>query len=134
MNKCVIYVCRSTSRTKEKLNKIHMYWMETVTRGLPPCIMIQGNTIQTVTASAWIRITYFCHYLKVYNVLFCVENVMKCTYTTLLALSGVWFLFYLCVKIIIIIANRLIIVSESRQCILCRSSYNLCIVYSILLY
>jgi len=44
--------CRSTSRTKEKLNKIHMYWMETVTRGLPPCIMIQGNTIQTVTAGA----------------------------------------------------------------------------------
>jgi len=42
----------STSRITEELNKTHMYWMEIVTRGLPPCIMIQGNAIQTVTASA----------------------------------------------------------------------------------
>lgn len=43
---------RSTSRITEELDKSHMCWMEIVTRGLPPCIMIQGNTIQTVTASA----------------------------------------------------------------------------------
>ncbi|XP_060864758.1 bumetanide-sensitive sodium-(potassium)-chloride cotransporter-like [Metopolophium dirhodum] len=42
----------SSSKTTEKLDQIHMYWMEVITRGLPPCILIHGNTIQTVTASA----------------------------------------------------------------------------------
>jgi len=40
------------------------------------------------------------------------EIVWNVLTITLHALSGVWFLFYLCVKIIIIIANRLIIVSD----------------------
>jgi len=43
---------RSSSKTTEKLDQIHMYWMEVITRELPPCIIIHGNTIQTVTASA----------------------------------------------------------------------------------
>jgi len=47
---CIIY--RSSSKTTEKLDQIHMYWMEVITRGLPPCILIHGNTIQTVTTSA----------------------------------------------------------------------------------
>ncbi|VVC37171.1 Hypothetical protein CINCED_3A017148 [Cinara cedri] len=43
----------STPKTEEQSNQIHsMYWMEIVTRELPPCIIIQGNTIETVTASA----------------------------------------------------------------------------------
>ncbi|CAH1721404.1 bumetanide-sensitive sodium-(potassium)-chloride cotransporter-like isoform X1 [Aphis gossypii] len=42
----------SSSKTSEKLDQIHMYWMEVITKELPPCIVIHGNTIKTVTASA----------------------------------------------------------------------------------
>ncbi|XP_050443366.1 bumetanide-sensitive sodium-(potassium)-chloride cotransporter-like [Adelges cooleyi] len=35
-----------------EFNKIHMCWIETITRELPPCILIHGNKIPTVTAYA----------------------------------------------------------------------------------
>lgn len=49
----IVFVYSSTPKTDEKSNQIHnMYWMEIVTRELPPCIIIQGNTIETITACA----------------------------------------------------------------------------------
>ncbi|XP_025413085.1 bumetanide-sensitive sodium-(potassium)-chloride cotransporter-like isoform X2 [Sipha flava] len=42
----------STPRTNEKIDKLFMCWMETITRGLPPCIIINGNTGPVLTANA----------------------------------------------------------------------------------
>lgn len=46
------YIYRSISKSTDKLEQIHMCWLEVITNGLPPCIIIQGNEVQTVTASA----------------------------------------------------------------------------------
>lgn len=48
-----MFVYSSTPKIEEKSSQIYnMYWMEIVTRELPPCIIVHGNTIETVTASA----------------------------------------------------------------------------------
>lgn len=46
-------ISRSTAKAYDVLNEVHMYWIEIITKGLPPCLVIYGNTsIQTITASA----------------------------------------------------------------------------------
>ncbi|VVC37173.1 SLC12A transporter, C-terminal,Amino acid permease/ SLC12A domain [Cinara cedri] len=42
----------STPRTNEEVNISFMCWLETITRGLPPCIIINGNTGPVFTANA----------------------------------------------------------------------------------
>jgi hypothetical protein len=46
------FIYRSIFESQEVLEQMHLYWLEVVTSGLPPCVIIQGNKIQTVTASA----------------------------------------------------------------------------------
>lgn len=55
---CILLFYRSTSKIKENVDQIHMYWLEIITGGLPPCILIQGNTIQTVTSRAWMNLEF----------------------------------------------------------------------------
>ncbi|XP_022168049.1 solute carrier family 12 member 2-like, partial [Myzus persicae] len=42
----------TTPQNNEEINIIFMCWIETISRGLPPCIIINGSTQPVLTVNA----------------------------------------------------------------------------------